>query len=683
MSENNSEKSCSAFLKGLASWFGFERNSNYVRNYFADVNVHTSVYMSFIILGLEIYVMYYKLSKAFDAGLVLKGFTLYREGEKYKTLFKVLKDNLLLSAVALVMLLFAAYYRKNAHSGDQKLRRKLTVFSFLLDIVFSYICLYFGFVTSRSDYEKGNQILTFVTMILFVACLLIWSPYASTVILAVIFWCFLRFGVDYFALTSVNGSNGDRINYATFFISLLMVSFSIYHQRKAEAIKDESLESANRILKKMTVTDDLTGISNMSNFVYEAKQELADPETDPKSLVFLFVDISNFGNFNDKYGYEEGNKLLRRTAEILTEAFPSSLVARQSDDHFVVLTETANVKQLDVVKERIREGYTDIRLGLKAGGYYPADRETDPNIACDRARYASTTIKKQFDDDYAVYDETMADSFARRQYIINNLDTAIENGYIRPYYQPVVWAENHKLCGFEALARWIDPDHGFMSPGDFIPILEEYRQIYKLDLAIMRSALADIKRSMDMGFPGIPVSLNFSRVDFERAGLVGELESAIRDAGIPRELIHVEVTESTLSQYQSRMHETLTELHDKGYAIWLDDFGSGYSALNVLKDFAFDVMKIDMIFLKGFESNPKCRVVLKNVVDLAGAVSMRTLTEGVETKEQAEYLRSIGCERLQGYLFGKPMPFEEATQKISDGTLVVSEELMIPGTDAK
>ncbi len=212
----------------------------------------------------------------------------------------------------------------------------------------------------------------------------------------------------------------------------------------------------------------------------------------------------------------------------------------------------------------------------------------------------------------------------RKKYIINHLDQAIEKRYIRPYYQPVVFAKTRKLCGFEALARWIDPEEGFLSPGDFIPALEEYHEIYKLDRCIIESVCRDIRETLDKGLPVVPISLNFSRLDFEVPDAIDHLNRTVDRYQVPRDLIHVEITESTLSENTEKLQASCAELHKLGYALWLDDFGSGYSALNVLKDYEFDALKIDMTFLSNFSGNPKSRPVLKSVVGLADALGIST-----------------------------------------------------------
>jgi EAL domain-containing protein (putative c-di-GMP-specific phosphodiesterase class I) len=228
-------------------------------------------------------------------------------------------------------------------------------------------------------------------------------------------------------------------------------------------------------------------------------------------------------------------------------------------------------------------------------------------------------------------------------------------------------SDTKELCGCEALARWIDPKYGFLSQGDFIPILEENRLIHKLDVAIFESVWKDLRSHIDSGKPFVPVSLNFSRLDFELMDAVTVLNDLVTKYNVPRDYIHVEVTESAFTDNMDILKQSMDRFHELGFAIWLDDFGSGYSSLNVLKYYRFDALKIDMKFLSSFDKNPKSKDIIKSVVGLAKKVGMKTLTESVETKEQAEFLNVVGCGRLQGYLFGKPLPVADIDDGIETG----------------
>lgn len=195
--------------------------------------------------------------------------------------------------------------------------------------------------------------------------------------------------------------------------------------------------------------------------------------------------------------------------------------------------------------------------------------------------------------------------------------------------------------------------------------------IHRLDACIFESVCRDIRRSLDEGLPVVPISINFSRLDFELMDAVDVFDTLVQRYNVPKELIHVEITESALTEEVGLLHDAAERLKEKGYALWLDDFGSGYSALNVLKDYEFDVVKIDMKFLGGFETNKKAAKLIAAIVGMSKALGMKTLAEGVETMEEAAFLEKTGCLRLQGYLYGKPMPREILLERIAKGELVV------------
>ena len=373
----------------------------------------------------------------------------------------------------------------------------------------------------------------------------------------------------------------------------------------------------------------------------------------------------------------EGNVFLKSFAVSMEKIFDGDIVTRQADDHFGIIAKSSTVKQrVDELNKVLNSGAYDVYLELKVGAYVETSRHEEPRRALDKARYASGLIRHKFGICYNVYDEAIDTRYHKRQYIVNHIDMAVSEGWIHPYYQPVVWSNTEELCGCEALARWIDPKYGMLSPADFIPVLEEHRLIHKLDAAIFETVCRDLRDALKENQPCVPVSLNFSRLDFELMDAVKVLDDLVVKYKIPKEYIHIEVTESALNDNMNLLRESMDRFHDLGYAIWLDDFGSGYSSLNVLKDYKFDVLKIDMKFLSTFETNPKSKDIIKSVVDLADKVGMKTLTEGVETEAQANFLNTIGCGRLQGYLFGRPLPLNDIKKAISDGKYKVSDSIL-------
>ena len=564
--------------------------------------------------------------------------------------------------------------------------KKQAITSILVITLFAATCLIFGIkvsygdFVSMKDYGEGlvpnkdyKQIICFLMMAIYVGCLLIWKPYISLSILGSIFLGFylLLKAWENKAVGNRAFPDGDEVNYITFFISLTMVCISIYDQRIREAKKDEELEI-------LATKDTLTDLYSFEYFVTLVRRMTSTNNAKLGEWIYLFLDITSFKIFNDQRGFDEGNAFLKSVGEVLEKDFPEALITRQSDDHFVLFTPNKeDVKdKLDAINNEIEKLDLDIRPGIKAGGYIFRDTQEDPHQSVEKARYACTTIKHKAGYHFSLYDAEMHDNYRKVQYIVRHIDEAVENGYIKVYYQPVVYSKDNRLCGMEGLARWVDPKYGFMNPGLFVPALEDAQLIYKLDTAMLRIICRDIRNCLDNNLPIVPVSINFSKMDFVLLDIVSVIDQVVAEYSVPKDFIHVEITESALMDDRDILKKAIDDLHKKGFAVWLDDFGSGYSSFNVLKDFDFDVLKLDMEFLKGFHNNQKSKQVIRSVVEMAHAVGMKTLHEGVETDEEAQFLKTISCGKLQGYLFGKPIPYEEIKAKLDNKELTLAKEII-------
>ena len=648
-------------MKAILNGLGFEKNSKYVRDYFFTTNMRASIYMSLVVIVLEVWM------------IIRMTVTIFRDNLQSNMMHYIEKyyvNYFILTFTGIIMLILAVRFMR----GKKDNRYLCTVVKW----VFTLVCIYFGIKISLNDYSKGEQILTFLTMELFSLCLLTWKPYIAFVLASVSYVYFYYRMNEMVAVNTgeVGTTVATQINFFIMWISTMMVCIANYNNTRMQALKDENLEKVNTYLSKISIEDELTGIHNMVYFRNEAEKVLSYVTTDRENAVFLFFDIENFKSYNEKYGFHEGNELLIKVAHMIEDSFKGSLVSRFSDDHFVVLTRIDGAKNIiGHLSGEIKKLQREVHLELKCGAYKPVGDEADVSLACDRARFACNSIKKHYDRTLRIYDKSLEDKFQLKHYIVNNIDNAIASGYIKVYYQPVVSTRNGCICGLEALARWEDPNYGLLSPGAFIEILEEYRQIYKLDQYIIEAVCRDYRDASDNKKPFAPVSLNFSRLDFELCDIVGYLCETVEKYGVPKNFIDIEITESALTDQQDFLPNAIKNLRSFGYKVWLDDFGSGYSSLNVLKDYQFDVLKIDMKFLSGFKDNEKTRPILENIVSLTKQLKMLSLTEGVETAEQFSFLEAIGCDRAQGYLFSKPVPIETLRERISAGELKISPEL--------
>ena len=422
---------------------------------------------------------------------------------------------------------------------------------------------------------------------------------------------------------------------------------------------------------KGTIHDDLTGLVGISAFRDKAAEILRLGTMPWKGTsVIIYLNIENFKLFNSKYGFEKGNELLQNFSNLVQEVFFERLAARFAEDNFYVFAEREYVEEkVDRIADELRLMGRGMTLELCGGIYEITEKNTDVIRACDLAKIAGDSIKKKYGINWRFFDEELDEQFSLSQYIVENIDNAIEAGHIKVYYQPVVRTINDDICDLEALARWDDPVHGLLSPKIFINVLEEYHLIHKLDAFIVQKVCLHYKHCMQRGNPIIPVSINLSRMDFELCDIFQVINQAVYENKVPKNMIHIEVKESVLSQNEEYMKEQINRFHREGYQVWLDNFGSSNSSLKVLKEFDIDVLKIDMKFLNDFSE--KSRSVLVSVVHMVKSLGIQTLAEGVETKEQLDFLRSIGCEKVQGYHYSRPMFYWDLVRHISERGLFV------------
>ena len=256
------------------------------------------------------------------------------------------------------------------------------------------------------------------------------------------------------------------------------------------------------------------------------------------------------------------------------------------------------------------------------------------------------------------YSQKQREAEKKRAYLLGNIDRAAAEGWIQVYYQPIVYSDSGEICDEEALARWIDPVEGFLSPADFISELEDAGLIYKLDLYVLEQVLIKIRSRMSAKEDIVPQSINLSRSDFETCDIVEEFRKRVDGAGVERNMISVEITEGIIGENFDYMKEQISRFQKLGFKVWIDDFGSGYSSLNVLHSVSFDLIKFDQSFTRKLSEGERGRIILRDMMKMAESLQVDTICEGVETKEQALFLKEIGCSKQQGYYYGKPRPLE-------------------------
>jgi PAS domain S-box-containing protein len=406
--------------------------------------------------------------------------------------------------------------------------------------------------------------------------------------------------------------------------------------------------------------DTLTGLPGKTRFLQHAAMTMAMASLDPEAptLAFIYVNVHNFNFYNLRNGSEKGNQFLIKMAEVLRKNFPNNLISRFTDDHFVVLSSLPSLEKLiPVITDQIHALYDASRLDVKFGIYRVENLHIPVESACGMAQMACDSIKELPDQHICFYTSDMSRRKSLRSYVIDHFREAMEKRWIEVYFQPVIRTISGTLASVEALSRWNDPTRGMISPGTFIPLLEESRQIKKLDLYVLEAICRLYREQMNRGKTVIPSSFNLSRQDFFQGSIFEDVEEIRERYQVPRNMLYVEVTESAFVHEGDVIRNEIERFRAAGYEVWMDDFGSGYSSLNTLKDYSFDEIKIDMAFLSKFTD--KSKDILKAIVRMAKEIGIHTLVEGVETEEQRDFICSIGCELIQGYYYGKPMPFSE------------------------
>ena len=429
-----------------------------------------------------------------------------------------------------------------------------------------------------------------------------------------------------------------------------------------------------RVSPESTV-DWLTGLSGMARFHELAHMGASRLRGLGQQVVALAFDVMGMKSFNTRYGRAEGDRLLCAFADALRVHFGGESCSRFGEDHFYVFAPNQDVVQ------KVQAVFGDMATAdfehvppVRAGLYLCDEQDDIVAVGFDRARTACDLDRTTWQSHLAWFTDEMKAEAQLRIHVLESLDKAITQGWIRPYYQPVVRSTTGKVCEEEALARWVDPEYGVLPPDRFIPVLEEASLLHRLDLHVINCVLADFKRKSEQGVPVVPVSVNISYRDLARFEVAHEIASRADALGVPHDLLHVEFTESAINSDPELFMAQVRALHKAGFEVWMDDFGSGYSSLNVLQRYEFDVVKLDMEFLRvAAQDKSKSRSIVAGIIRTAKRLGVRTLAEGVETKEQATFLEGIGCDMLQGYLFSSPTPLYAIIRQAHDGTSLVRE----------
>ena len=424
--------------------------------------------------------------------------------------------------------------------------------------------------------------------------------------------------------------------------------------------------------------DPVTGLPNINYMQEFADGRIHSLRVDGKKPALIYSDVNSMQFYNNQYGFSKGNELLCFISETLESHFPGALLARGADDHFLLLwayegEEDLRARMVSVNRE-IRSGAVGNTTGIQAG-VVVIENEMDFTEAVDHAKNALKRIGSDLNRSYRIYSRLEDAQYWNQRYIVENLDRAIEEKWIRVFYQGICRIRTEKTAAFEALARWNDPSRGSISPADFIPVLEKYHLLYKLDLYMVKQVFLELPERLSAGLPLLPVSVNFAAQDFDYKNIPEEIEYLYHSTGadqlIPRNHLIVEITERDMATASDKFEKHLKTLREMGYQLWLDDFGSGYSSLNVFSRFEVDLIKFDMALIQHLDDRSGInRKIIRAMASIAHSMGIQTLAEGLETEEQKEFLVDSGCDLAQGFLFRRPIPLDSILYIVRGGSYV-------------
>ena len=421
---------------------------------------------------------------------------------------------------------------------------------------------------------------------------------------------------------------------------------------------------AREDITEFSEKDVLTGGYNRRGFI-RITERLLNEVPDRTKYAVLFFNVKNFKAVNELFGVESGDVVLQNIFRTLIHSKLSPVItARVESDHFVCLVENKNLdfEELTSVCDNkfVKDGKC-MNLIIRCGIFYVEEKPMKISGMIDRAKLAKRYITDEYVQPYMVYDHSMQVAYIDKAKLAGELQEGIAKEQFKVYYQPVIDTKTGKIASAEALIRWIHPDKGFISPALFIPALEENGHISELDFYVLKKVWQFINDRCENNKFVVPISVNLSWMDFYDEIM---MEKILKEMDRFREngrehMARFEITETSYAAIRENRSGILESLRIKNAKILLDDFGSGFSSFGMLQDYDFDILKIDMSFIRKIGENPKTKSIVHSIIGMAHEIGIKTVAEGVETEEQVSFLRQSGCDYIQGYYYSKPLPEEE------------------------
>lgn len=415
---------------------------------------------------------------------------------------------------------------------------------------------------------------------------------------------------------------------------------------------------------KEELYDRLTGIYNRYSFYEETEKLLRNnPE---EQFVIVYWNIQKFKVINELFGREAGDSILIHMAEMLRTTFcmmdNKYTYGRLERDNFILCFPGWFLEQKRFLKSgdiTYTKGGMEYHFTSCYGIYFVKDRSLSISAMVDRGRIAMETVEENYVEPFAYYNEEMRDQMVMEQIMMSDCKNAIEEEQFEVYLQPICNTVDGTIVFAEALVRWKHPERGLIEPGKFIPVFEKNGFISLLDRYIWNKVCQVMLRRIQEKKKAVPVSVNVSRVDFYNKSLCNDIFNIVKEHKLDWKMIKLEITESAYSDNPGRVIEIVKRLQEYGFDILMDDFGSGYSSFNTLKDLPVDILKIDMKFMDDLSKGSKSAIILESIVRMAKQMKLKVVAEGVETKKELDFLKRIKCDYIQGFYFYKPMPEKE------------------------
>ncbi|WP_455438095.1 putative bifunctional diguanylate cyclase/phosphodiesterase [Hungatella hathewayi] len=462
-----------------------------------------------------------------------------------------------------------------------------------------------------------------------------------------------------------------RMIFATALVSAAAFAFTVYFYIR----KFFQLKVTNEKLEELTSRDELTGAYRADKF-YSEVNRMMEREPDAKFAV-LYIDFENFKYVNDVFGYSYGDDLLKGYAQlVMSRLKEEELLARDVADRFVLLRRYETQEELLETQKIMDEEFlnSDIvmlnrhMLTIACGICCAEDLVEEPEAVkmVNRANFAQKEVKNKPGKHYAFYGEEIRQKLIAEMAVKDRMQEGLDNEEFVVYLQPKVGVEDGAVKGAEALVRWAVPGNGLLSPGLFIPVLEKNHFIGKVDRYVFEKVCKWLHDRMANGKTVVPISVNVSKIQFYNPDFIPVYAGIKKQYGIPDGMLEIELTESAAFEHEEYLMQVVRELHDNGFLCSLDDFGTGYSSLGLLKDLPIDVMKLDGVFFRVSVDVNRGHTILKYIIDMVKELNISTVAEGVEREEQVEFLKSAGCDLIQGFAFYRPMPVEQF-EEVLDG----------------